>query len=80
MSIRFRILLRVLWLVPLIGVGAYASTQSQGDSHKPTVFAGDDLGFRIERWQGNKPVGTFVVKVRGEWVDAQFATGAIPAR
>jgi hypothetical protein len=80
MSIRFRILLGVLWLVSLIAVGTYASAQSQSDSDKPTVLVGDDLGFRIERWQGNKPVGTFVVKVKGTWVEAQFATRALPAR
>lgn len=80
MSVRPRILLGVLWLASLVAVGSYASAQSRNDSDKPTVLAGEQLGFRIERWQGNKPVGTFVVKVKGEWVDAQFATRALPAR
>ncbi len=44
---------------------------------QPTVVAGPDVGFRIERVERGIPVGKLVVKVDGKWVDAQFAGGAV---
>jgi hypothetical protein len=35
----------------------------------PKVMTGSDLGFRVEGLRGGTPVGTFVVKVNGEWVE-----------
>ena len=44
---------------------------------QPTVVAGPDVGFRIERVERGIPVGKLVVRVDGKWVDAQFAGGAV---
>lgn len=34
----------------------------------PTV----DLGFRIDGRKGNTPVGALVVRINGEWVEAEW--------
>jgi hypothetical protein len=38
----------------------------------PTVMTGGDVGFRVEGLRGGTPVGTLVVKVNGQWVDAEL--------
>ena len=43
----------------------------------PKVMTGSDLGFRVEGLRGNTPVGSFVVKVNGEWVVVD--TAPVPA-
>ena len=45
---------------------------------QPTVVAGPDVGFRVERVERGIPIGKLVVKIDGKWVDAQFAGGAVP--
>ena len=40
----------------------------------PKVMTGADVGFRVEGIRGgNTPVGALVVKVNGEWVEAEIA-------
>jgi hypothetical protein len=43
-----------------------------------TVIAGNDLGFRVESHKGNTPVGSLVVRINGQWVEAQFSFGIKP--
>jgi hypothetical protein len=38
----------------------------------PKVMTGTDVGFRVEGIRGSTPVGTLVVKVNGEWVEADL--------
>jgi hypothetical protein len=40
-----------------------------------TVIAGNDLGFRVESHKGNTPVGSLVVRINGQWLEAQFSVG-----
>jgi hypothetical protein len=40
----------------------------------PRVMTGADVGFRVEGLRGNTPVGRIVVRVNGEWVEAEVAT------
>lgn len=44
----------------------------------PKVMVGDDLGFRVEGLRGDVPVGSIVIKVNGEWVKAELASGLFP--
>jgi hypothetical protein len=38
----------------------------------PNVVAGENLGFRVEGLRGGStPVGTVVVRVNGQWVEAE---------
>lgn len=40
----------------------------------PKVMTGSDVGFRVEGLRGSTPVGKIVVKVNGEWVEADLAS------
>ena len=76
---RKRLGLIVLWALSLIIVGAlaYAQTPGQrGTTPPPTIISGSDLGFRVARQQGGRVMGTLVVRVNGEWLDAEPAPGA----
>jgi hypothetical protein len=88
MSIRLGITFILLWILSAVAAGVMLSAQTSRASARtqasppgqkgsvPGVLAGDEIGCRIERWQGDVPVGTLVIKVKGEWVDAQFAMKA----
>jgi hypothetical protein len=39
----------------------------------PKVMTGADVGFRVEGIRGNTPVGVVVVRINGEWVEADIA-------
>jgi hypothetical protein len=72
MRFRTYIVLVVLWLASLVGVGVLA----QGQQPQPMVISGnDDIGFRPDAVQrGNRVVGTWVVRINGQWVETQSAT------
>jgi hypothetical protein len=72
MSFRARIVLVAIWLASLAAVGLWAQTPPRSQQ---MVISGSDLGFRVDRQQGNAPVGRLVVRVNGQWVEAQFAAG-----
>jgi hypothetical protein len=56
------------------------ATWSNGQpAQTPTILSGADIGFRVERRNGETPIGTLVVRVDGKWVAAQFAGGVKPA-
>jgi hypothetical protein len=68
---RFLICIASILLLAFAGSWLHAQTAVQRLS-EPKVISGPDVGFRIERYQGGKPVGTLVVRVNGEWREAQF--------
>jgi len=39
----------------------------------PKVMTGADVGFRVEGIRGDTPIGVIVVKVNGDWVEADIA-------
>ena len=43
----------------------------------PTVLSGADVGFRVEGQRAGTPVGKLVVKINGEWVEAELWTGSL---
>ncbi len=49
-----------------LGAGGQRDTPKLGD-----VITGNDLGFRVEKVGSNRVVGRFVVRVNGEWTDAE---------
>ena len=69
MSLRSRLAFVVLWVISLAVVGALASAQSRRDPGP--VISGGDLGFRPEGWNGKARTGTWVVRINGEWIEAQ---------
>jgi hypothetical protein len=77
MTARSRCMFAVLWLVSLVAVGAVAAAQTRRDAG--AVISGENIGFRPEGWNGKARTGTFVVRVNGEWVEAQSVMKAVPA-
>ena len=74
---RKRIALIFVWALSLIIVGAFAHAQAPPQrGTTPTIISGGDVGFRVQRQEGNRVTGTFVVRINGEWVVAEPAPGA----
>ena len=67
----------LLWLASLLVVGAFASAQPRRDP--AAVVSGTDIGFRPEGWNGKARTGTWLVRINGEWVEAQTVIKAVPA-
>jgi hypothetical protein len=77
MTINYRILVALLWLASLVTVGTVIAAQTRREAG--AVISGDNIGFRPEGWNGKARTGTFVVKINGEWVEAQSVMKAVPA-
>ena len=73
--IRFSVVL--LWLASLVLTGILASAQTRRETG--AVISGADIGFRPEGWSGKARTGTWVVRINGEWIDAQGSMKAVPA-
>jgi hypothetical protein len=73
--IRFSVVL--LWLASLVLTGILASAQTRREAG--AVISGGDIGFRPDGWNGKARTGTWVVRINGEWVDAQASMKAVPA-
>ena len=75
----------MLWALSLIIVGAFAHAQTTQPRIKPvqpspiipgaTVMSGSDIGFRIQGREGDRVLGTLVVRINGEWIVAEPAGG-----
>jgi hypothetical protein len=65
----------VLWALSLIAVATIAVAQAPDtvSPMSPIVVSGNDVGFRIEGQRGRTPVGTIVVRIDGQWVDATLS-------
>jgi hypothetical protein len=73
--IRFSVVL--LWLASLVLTGILASAQTRREAG--AVISGGDIGFRPDGWNGKARTGTWVVRINGEWVEAQGSMKAVPA-
>jgi len=67
----------LLWLASLGIVGALAAAQTRRDP--AAIISGADIGFRPEGWNGRARTGTWMVRINGEWVEAQSAMRPVPA-
>jgi hypothetical protein len=77
-------LLAVVWVVSMFAAGVWSYAQvplpqpaprSPGATEQPTVIAGPDLGFRVDGHKGTTPLGRFVVRIDGQWVEIEEAAG-----
>lgn len=76
MRIELRWLVTVCCLgITLLAVGTWAYGQARTQAVNPTVISGNDIGFRIEGTRGDRPVGTLVIRVNGQWVEPDFGSG-----
>ena len=62
-----------LVLALALGAAVVAQPKQPAAPSDPSVLTGSDIGFRIEYFDGKKPVGTFVVRVNGQWVEPKTA-------
>ena len=62
-------------ILSIVAATAWVTAQVVAvDPVTPRVMTGADIGFRVEGIRGgNTPVGTLVVRVNGEWVEADIA-------
>jgi len=75
MARRFTVVL--LWVVSLVITGILVSAQTRRDPGM--IISGNVIGFRPEGWNGKARTGTWMVRVNGEWVEAQGAMKAVSA-
>jgi hypothetical protein len=91
MSLQKRMGLVVVWVLSIVAVDVLAHAQARATPaprqllpletaaprlQAPTIIAGNDLGFRVESHKGVTPVGVLVVRINGQWVEAQFSVVA----
>ncbi len=79
MTARARVSFALLWLVSLVIAIAGALVAAQTRREPGAIISGEDIGFRPEGWNGRSRTGTFVVRVNGEWVEAQSVMKTVPA-
>ena len=74
---RQRIVVIAVAAVILVAGGLWARAQVQPPTiaPTPTVFSGADVGFRVERWDGDTPIGRWVVRSKGQWVEPRTTMG-----
>jgi hypothetical protein len=72
MTARARYIVALLWLVSLVVTGAVVAAQTSRRD-PAAVISGSDIGFRPEGWNGKARTGTWLVRINGEWVEAQGA-------
>ena len=71
---RKRIGLSLVVATILGGVGIWVHAQPAPDPNA-TVISGGDIGFRVDRWEGNIPTGRWVVRHDGKWVEPKTTGG-----
>jgi hypothetical protein len=69
-------------ILAIIATTVWATAQAlETKAVTPKVITGADIGFRVVGIRGgNTPVGEIVVRVNGEWIEADFATDPRPLR
>ena len=77
MTARARFVVALLWVVSLVVAGAVAAAQTRREA--AAVISGSDIGFRPEGWNGKARTGTWLVRVNGDWVEAQSVFKTVPA-
>ena len=78
MTFRSCCIVALLWLVSLAAAGAVTAAQVHRDA-SAAVITGNDIGFRPEGWNGKARTGIWLVRINGEWVEAQGAFKTVPA-
>jgi hypothetical protein len=80
---RRKLVVGVIWVMSLVAVGAWQSAPTTPpkpilpnpglSSEDPRVIFGPQLGFRVDSYRGDVPVGVIVARVDGRWVEVEFA-------
>jgi hypothetical protein len=74
----------LVWVVVIVLIAcaaAWSYAQSlQVTPVTPTVLSGADFGFRVEGNRAGTPIGTLVIKMNGQWVEAEIGGDGRPKR
>ena len=77
--IRSRIVVVVLWVASLLTVAALAQQSPPFPSSPPVMMIpAPDVAFRVDRWEGQTPVGRWVVRhplTGNQWVEPRVEPG-----
>ena len=65
-------------VIVLIAAAAFAVAQVPENPQKPVVpgdvISGNDIGFRLEGGKRGRAVGRLMVRVNGQWLEAQLTS------
>ena len=78
MSVRRTIVLAALWLASLIVVSTWTAAQAPQARNDATVYSGENFGFRVSSPGGKE--GVLVVRINGQWVEAQLSARVSPVK
>ena len=74
-----RIVVAALWVVSLLTVAALAQQSSPFSQSPPVMMIpAPDVAFRVDRWDGQTPVGRWVVRhplTGNQWVEPRVEPG-----
>lgn len=62
----------------LFSLAAIAQSRPTTPDTGPNVISDNDIGFRVERYDGRRPVGVIVIRVDGRWVEPKSVPQATP--
>jgi hypothetical protein len=66
------------WLFSLVAIAAIAQSRPTTPDTGPNVISGNDIGFRVDRYDGRRPVGVIVIRVDGRWVEPKSVPQPTP--
>jgi hypothetical protein len=70
-----------LWFLSLVVVGTLASAVTAQVNRGNGIITGSNIGFRLEGTDmSGKPVGTWMVRIAGEWVAVGMQVKVSPAQ
>jgi len=83
MKVRTKVAVALLWAGSLAMAGVIAQAQQKTlptitmqqqkiQAAAPEILAGPEIGFRVDRYRGDTPIGELVVKKDGKWVPVEF--------
>lgn len=78
MSIRARLIVGVLWIASLVAVATAREQTAKVVPLDFQILSGGDIGFRVHSMQGNVPVGTLVIRWKGQWVEPTMTKRVFP--
>ena len=82
MTLRKLFVAAAFWVVSMFAAGMWGHAQVAQPPREPrpapsqsqpqqTVISGAELGFRVDARKGKTPIGRFVVRVDGQWVEIE---------
>ena len=80
MTLRHKLLVACAIALTVIAGAAIGHAQVAKNPYSvvPVVLSGSDIGFRVEGRRNGKVIGRLVVRLDGDWVDAESSFASRP--